>query len=287
MRSNDTAYTRIILDGKLKQVQVLVNRKAFQEAEQELSLAEEIFEQLESSLDFNKLVHRRILQNRRMDIGILYDKIQSGLVRREKGKREDGNIAFKCNWNDKGYKGVCSNSAFTYNLNHGRSWCSLGFCRSYVDIDPIPLECCYESRALLDCTFAAGWDHDDKGTFIRPRKIWSARKGKVALLTTEPPGKAERFIVAAFLIEKIIEDPGKETWIYGDKQTMLDDMLPYEIPFWQYHMNPNNPLSRAWSTGLFRYVSDVAILGMLEAYISKSSTADKRATAEKLISAVK
>ena len=49
-------------------------------------------------------------------------------------------------------------------------------------------------------------------------------------------------------------------------------MLQYEIEFWKYHKNPDNPDSMAWATGLFRYVSDVAVLGILEEYISKKSS---------------
>ena len=50
---------------------------------------------------------------------------------------------------------------------------------------------------------------------------------------------------------------------------MLVDMLKYGIYFWKYHKNPRNPDSQSWSTGLFRYVSDIAVFGILEEYISK------------------
>jgi hypothetical protein len=46
-------------------------------------------------------------------------------------------------------------------------------------------------------------------------------------------------------------------------------MFKYDIHFWNYHKNPRNPSSQSWSTGLFRYVSDIAVLGILEEYINK------------------
>ncbi|MDD4985316.1 MAG: hypothetical protein PHQ43_05930, partial [Dehalococcoidales bacterium] len=195
---------------------------------------------------------------------------EDGLRRREEGKREDGNLAFKCNWNDKGYRGVCSEQAYQYNKQWGRPWCWSAECRKYVGIDPVPVECCYESRALTDCSFAAGWDLDGNN-MSKARRILSAREGKIALLTTEPPGLHERVLVGAYIIKDVVDDPGKETWVYGDKGSVLDDMLKFKIPFWKYHKNPINPQSTAWATGLFRYVSDVAVLGILEEYISKKS----------------
>jgi hypothetical protein len=76
-------------------------------------------------------------------------------------------------------------------------------------------------------------------------------------------------VVGAFKIIELKEDPGKETFIYGDKETLLDDMLNYEVHFWNYHKNPRNPNSELMSTGLFRYVSDIAVFGILEDYMNK------------------
>ena len=94
----------------------------------------------------------------------------------------------------------------------------------------------------------------------------------IALLTTEPRHTQKPLVVSAFLIERAWDDPGAETWVYGDKTSALDDMLQYEVEFWRYHKNPGNLDSTAWATGLFRYVSDVAVLGILEEYISKKSS---------------
>lgn len=141
-----------------------------------------------------------------------------------------------------------------------------------------PDNCCYESRALIDCNFGAGWDHGPNGEPLNPRKIQSVKTGKIALLTTIPkpleydkviPNALDRILVGAFEIVKIKEDPGQETFIYGDSTTLLDDMTVYNIHFWDHHSNPRNPASKQWSTGLFRYVSDIAVLGILEEYINK------------------
>ena len=141
---------------------------------------------------------------------------------------------------------------------------------------------------MIDCNFGAGWDLDEHGKQIRPRKITSARLNKIAILTTEPPDSADRLVVGAFKIIKLVEDPGKETYIYGDKETMLDDMLTYKIRFWDHHKNPRSPLSKAWSVGLFRYVSDVAVFGILEEYVTKKrSNGGDTSKAAILINALK
>ena len=84
------------------------------------------------------------------------------------------------------------------------------------------------------------------------------------------PRAEDRLLVGAFEIRKIKEDPGQETFLIGDPATLLDDMLQYNIHFWDHHLNPRNPASKQWSTGLFRYVSDIAVLGILEEYINKT-----------------
>ena len=62
------------------------------------------------------------------------------------------------------------------------------------------------------------------------------------------------------------DDSKSETYLYGDEATALDDMLGHKIKFWRYHKNPYRPESQAWGQGLFRYISNVAVLGILEEY---------------------
>ena len=288
MSGEEVARARIALNSEVDRIAVLVKSLMFQEAEENLSKVDELYGQLALVINKDSEVHRRIIQNSRIKINTLYQNIENGLQRREAGKKEDGNIAFKCNWNDKNYQGICSESAYKYNQIYGGPWCLYSKCRQFMDLPTPPEDCCYESRALIDCNFGAGWDHGLHGEPIYPRKIRSARQGKIALLTTQVPNCQSRLIVGAFKIIKLVEDPGKETFLYGDRETMLDDMLKYEIRFWRYHKNPHNPDSQAWSTGLFRYVSDIAILGILEEYIDKKHKERSDASkAEKLVVALK
>lgn len=277
MNTTDIANTRSILDKQLDKVQDFIESLKYQEAEANLAKAEETFEQLQSLLEPGNEIHVRIGQNRQTRMDSLAIRIDDGLKRREAGKKRDGNVAFKCNWNDKGYKGVCSDAAYRHNQVHGGPWCrhQLNKCRTYVGRDPVPEDCCYEARAFIDCKFGAGWINDEYGNPLPDgaRKIREARKGKMALLTTIPPGSRDRLIVGAFPIDRVLDDPGVETFILGDKNLTLDDMLAYKIEFWNFHRNPFAPSSQAWATGLFRYISNVAVLGILEEYIRKKSSA--------------
>jgi len=260
--------TREQLDSGLIRVDRLAVTGSFQAAEQALIDAQELYELLEEYADPNSQIQQRVCFNRSSRIQALETRISQGLFHREEGKREDGSIAFKCNWNDKGYKGICSDAIYEMNRRSSRSQCARSCCRDYVDTGSAT-ECCYECRALIECSFGAGWDHDDKGTPTRPRKLWNARQGKIALLTTIPPYTRDRLIVAAFQISRVQEDPFIETVIYGDQNSLVSDMLDYSIQFWDHHVNPGKPESKAWGQGLFRYVSDEAILGILTEYRNK------------------
>ena len=123
----------------------------------------------------------RIVLNRRYQLESLEKQIDEILSKREVGKKEDGNIAFKCNWNDKYYKAPCSLDAYNLNINQGRAWCSSpqSKCREYggeVDLKNHP---CYESIALKHMFFGAGWDHT--GERNQPRHIHSAKVGRMAI----------------------------------------------------------------------------------------------------------
>ncbi len=266
------AGIRVSLDKQIAQIKVLRKASKYQEAQERLAVAEELFEELKSFLDTSNQTHIRILNNRMNELETLDTYINNGLDRREAGKKEDGNVAFKCNWNDANYKDVCSDEAYAYNRRQMRLWCLHSRCREFVG-KPAPTDlkkdACYEARALVNCYFGAGWDNDENGKMIRPRKIQHARVNKIALLTTETPDDSERMIVGAFRIDKIQEDPGYETMIFGDKNTYLDDMLRYQIRFWNYYSNPNKPDSKVWASGLVRYLGDKAILGILEEYRDK------------------
>ncbi len=84
----------------------------------------EDYEELEREVNSSNYIQVRIFQNRTSQIERLKHKIDDGLRRRDAGKKEDGNIAFKCNWNDKGYKGVCSDEVYEQNRKSLRSECA-------------------------------------------------------------------------------------------------------------------------------------------------------------------
>lgn len=257
---------RELVDSILKEITVNIEALRFQEAQERLQDVNELYERLEQLADPRSKIQQQVLRNRAVRIQVLDTQIHDGLARREAGKREDGNLAFKCNWNDAGYKGICSDEVYYTNRESTRSQCARSNCREHVGKPPPVDECCYECQALRVFKFGAGWDHGDSGEAIRPRHIWDARKGKIALLTTIPPWTSERLVVSAFQIKEVKDDPGRETYIYGEESTALDDMLVYSIPFWRYHQNPLKPESTAWGQGLFRYISNAAVLGILEVY---------------------
>jgi hypothetical protein len=280
------------LGSIIDNINLLIAGKNYLEAEEHLDSAEQLFRQLVSIANPNLDTHSRVIEYRRIDLNYLASQIASGLERREAGKKQDGNLAFKCNWNDRGYKGLCSEEAYEYNSIFGGPWCvrSHGKCREYVNAEIVPSDCCYEARALIDCKFAAGWDHDGYGRMIRPRKILSAKRGKIALLTTRRPNTDEtaRLVVGAFPIISVHDDPGEETWILGNSELTLDDMLKYEIRFWDHYINPNNPNALAWATGLFRYVGDVTVFGILEDYLAKKiANRENTAVVDQLIDMLK
>ena len=143
-------------------------------------------------------------------------------------------------------------------------------------------------QALQKLAFGAGWDHDSAGNPKRPRPIRDVRQGKIALLTTIPHWVKERLVIGAFLIKQVKDDPNKETYLSGEIETSLDDMIKFSIPFWKYHKNPNKPESTAWGQGLFRYVSDVSVLGILEAYRQgKLTSSGDTSKVDKIIDSLK
>ena len=38
------------------------------------------------------------------------------------------NLAFKCTWNEAGFKGICSQEAREYNISHNPVWCKKSPC---------------------------------------------------------------------------------------------------------------------------------------------------------------
>jgi hypothetical protein len=88
----------------------------------------------------------------------------------------------------------------------------------------------------------------------------------MAILTTRLPYAEEqdRIVIACLLIKQTVDDPGEETKIYGDKEkSIIVDYDFVNVKFWDYYKNPAAEDKLFWGTGLFRYVTDGTVLGIL------------------------
>lgn len=177
--------------------------------------------------------------------------------------KRDGNIAFKCTWNDAGFKGICSQSAYDYNVSKNRVWCKKAECRTFTGIPTDKDHPCYESILFSEWRFGAGWDHRN---VQRPRVIKHVKIGKIALLTTLEPGQGElnRRITGFFKIDRIKQGHEEETVVYGDTAESMEIDPTVSIKFWDYYRNPRKPDRRVWGTGLFRYLDDGVIVRFLQ-----------------------
>lgn len=193
------------------------------------------------------------------------------------------NIAFKLNFCDGGapkkigFDGICSDATMRYNIEKekrvgcGGNEC---LCSQYLagDIDRIALDqswlkgsfVCYESQLLDSCKVMAGEDGDGK-----PRKIKSARRNSLAVLTTRLPNtkEAERIIFGVFIIDDVAEGNDLESG-YVSTQSIDKITLTLEeaksMKFWNYHANATGKVSTKWGSGLFRYMDDSQAVALLQ-----------------------
>jgi len=256
------------IESLLKEIEECIKKKNIFESSKRIEVARNYLIELRKEKETEKEVDKTI--ERRLTGLIEYwaVKIDDTLSKREAGKKEDGNIAFKCNWNDMYYKAVCSEEAYKFNIGEGKAWCNIseGKCREYINKElSMKNPPCYESIALKGMYFGAGWDHT--GEIEKPRHIHSTREGRMAMLTTRPPGTEEkdRLVIGCLYISKVIDDPGKETIIYGDKEKSIEvDYDEIKVKFWKYYNNPGAPDQILWASGLFRYISDETVLNILK-----------------------
>lgn len=262
---DDFKKLREDIDDLIEDIKVWIKKKSISESMQRIEKANDILKKLKQLADGE--IQSRVVLNRTFQLESLAKKIDEILSKREAGKREDGNIAFKCNWNDRYYKAPCSVNAYNFNLIEGRAWCSSPSCKCREFTDDVSLKNhpCYESIALKEMFFGAGWDHT--GERNQPRHIHSARIGRIAILTTRPPGAEEkdRLIIGCLFIKSVVDDPGKETMIYGDRTKSLEiDYDAVKIKFWDYYKNIGDENLILWASGLFRYISDETVLNILK-----------------------
>jgi len=241
----------------------LIDQKATVEADAKLKEAQASLEGFRGSAEGD--VQERSVQNLSSEISALCESIDDLLSKREAGKTGDGNIALKCNWNDQGYCALCSDAAYEFNVEEGSTSCRLSACREHGEEVSQHEHPCYESIALKEMYFGAGWDHT--GGTKHPRHIHHVRTGRAAILTTRPPGLEERdrLVIGVLLIDRVDDDPGEETRVHGDKHASI--AIPFEeikVRFWDHYKNPAAEDVILWASGLFRYVTNATVMGVLK-----------------------
>ena len=251
-------------------IDLLIKSKSVRESAEKLQAAQDLLMNLAKHAQGD--VQERSVTNLNGRTKILSENIDKILSKRDAGKKGHGNIALKCNWNDKNYMAPCSEEAYKFNIREGRAWCSSQMSKCRESIGEVNLEKhpCYESIALKEMYFGAGWDHT--GDRLQPRHIYNVKKDRMAILTTRPPGAEERdrLIIGCLLINRVNDDPGEETKIYGDKNWSIE--IPFQevkIRFWDYYKNLGAENIILWASGLFRYVTNNTVLNILEAIMEQ------------------
>ncbi|AFA48390.1 hypothetical protein [Acetobacterium woodii] len=194
------------------------------------------------------------------------------------------NIAFKLNFCDGGqssdqigFNGICSDALIKYNIEkEKRISCTNdeGQCCQYFngtinretldDREKIENDVCYESQLLKNWTVLAGEASDGK-----TRKIKSARRNSLAVLTTRLPStkEAERIIFGVFLIDEVFEGNDKESG-YVTAQLSSKMILNLEeakkMNFWKYYANADGKVVAKWGSGLFRYMDESKAIALLK-----------------------
>lgn len=241
------------------------------------------------------LVPKMQAQGERAKAGAQLRIIAGGVVPEPLPTRtlKDGNIAFKVAYNDRNWHEPCSRDAFHFNAHEkGVPWCrqqannpiNCQSKRARTKADFVP---CYDAVALKRLSFSPGW----KNTMDVPHVCKEAKVGKVALLTSRPPGEAEerRFVFAILDIARIRVQkggrwPGTE-YFDGSRDGSIVFDEQNRPRFWEFHANPRAPEVIAWGAGLFRYVKDETVRRLLcSVRDSQGFTKDQKKRAVALLS---
>ena len=198
----------------------------------------------------------------------------------------DGNVAFKCTYNDggppgfAGFDGTCSNGNIRRNVKeYPRVWCSHegNACRKFYDNGfrgKRPIRPCYESRIFQEWRYSSG-AYSEGG----PIPMLHAQAGRVALLTTRLPNYDEenkRIVFGVFKISEI-ETNDEGTWVIGEPEHAI--RLPKDVAlllrYWKF--KAGHPV---WGSGLFRYISDQEVTNFLHALFPRLRSSRDRAVLE-------
>lgn len=208
----------------------------------------------------------------------------------------DGNVAFKCTYNDGGdrgfvgFGGTCSNGNILRNVKEQRRWCSheVNACRQFCDNGfrgQRPRHPCDESHIIDRWRFGPGTDLVEDGVG-EPRSIPHAQEEKVVLLTTRHPerdSEPERIVFGVYKIVGISAEANGEIFLQGsaDSAIRLSETAAFALPYWRFKTHPNG--GPAWGTGLFRYISDQEVTNFIHAMYPHLRSARDRTVLEALL----
>ncbi len=206
----------------------------------------------------------------------------------------DGNVAFKCNYNDgghRGFDGTCSKKNIKRHVRAGRDiWCTHmdNRCRQFYENDfqsIKPKHPCYESQIFENWKFGAGTYTKKKSG--GPIPIKSAKPGKVALLTTRHPrddSEERRIVFGIFEICRIDKSDDGETWLAGNPEHAIrvPKAAARALPYWDFKKRPSSGKPR-WGSLLFRYISDQEVTKFLHALFPRLQSPRDRVVLERLL----
>ncbi|MCY4555247.1 MAG: hypothetical protein OXF79_02420 [Chloroflexi bacterium] len=210
----------------------------------------------------------------------------------------DGNVAFKCTYNDGGEKGfvgfagTCTDGNILRNVKtHPRTWCSnpANRCRQFCDRGfrrGRPQHPCYESQIIDTWRFGPGTYHSGERDG-KPIPMYHAQVGKVALLTTRHPERdteQARIVFGVYKIERVGEDDNGDIWVEGsaDHAIRLSESAAFALPYWRFKTSEDGQ-APAWKTGLFRYLSDQEVSNFLHALRPLLKSSRDRTVLEELL----
>ena len=177
--------------------------------------------------------------------------------------KRDGNVAFKCAWNNKGYKTKCDGCppGVTPTCSERR-----------IHVHPELPESCWEMNLFNIWEFGSGDN----------RSIKDAKKDKVAIFTTKMANSDHRSVMAVTRIKDIRRHelgscPHGTFWsdiVVGDPE--LSVKMPIDINFEDFYQ-------RSWRQGLFRYLQDDKVRTILLTIKSKLATIEVSPNARELM----
>ena len=210
----------------------------------------------------------------------------------------DGNVAFKCTYNDGGDKGfvgfagTCTDGNILRNVKtHPRTWCAdpKNACRRFCDRGfrrARPQNPCQESQIITKWRFGPGTYHsgDREGVPISMNHV---KAGKVALLTTRHPQRdteRERIVFGVYRIVRVSEDDSGEISVEGSAEhaIRLSETAAFALPYWRFKTMKDGQ-DPAWGTGLFRYLSDQEVSNFLHALNPLLMSSRDRTVLEELL----